>query len=74
MAMQTDIVARGQKFAEKDVKNCWRWELTEKKIEDENVGRFIRKVRVSGVAYCILCRRKINYGCRGRVSLEDHMK
>ena len=53
MAMRTDIVMRGGKFDEKDVTNCWRWEWTEKKIEDENIGRFIRKVRAPGVAYCI---------------------
>ena len=70
MAMRTDIVACGGKFTEKDVNNCWRWEWTEKKIKDENVGRFIGKVRAPGVAYCILCHRKINYRCRGRVALE----
>ena len=38
-----DIITRGKSFDEAGVKNGWRWQWAERKIDDENIGQFIRK-------------------------------
>ena len=43
MATQTDIITRGKSFDETGVNNGWRWQWAERKIDDENIGQFIRK-------------------------------
>ena len=36
-------ITRGKSFDETGVKNGWRWQWAERKIDDENIGQFIRK-------------------------------
>ena len=41
-APRTDITRRNS-FDETRVKNGWRWQWAERKIDDEHIGQFIRK-------------------------------
>ena len=43
MATRTDIITRGKSFDETEAKNGRRWQWAERKIDDENIGKFIRK-------------------------------
>ena len=76
MAARRDIVQRGDSLSkeENDLKNKWRWQWMEEKVDEERIGSFIRKVEGVGVAYCLVCRREIHYRKRGKVALTDHIK
>ena len=43
MATRTDISTRGKSFDETGMKNGWRLQWAERKIDDENIGQFILK-------------------------------
>ena len=70
------IVERGQKFDDSKATNSWRWEWAEHVVNSvtERIGEHIRKIDSSGLAFCTLCKSDLNYGPRGRVALEDHLK
>ena len=34
----------------------------------------IRKLKTSGLAYCLACCKELNYASRGFVALADHVK
>lgn len=48
------------KFLEKGLKNIWKWEWLERKVNDELIGRFIRKINFKVLAYCGPCQKDIN--------------
>ena len=57
----------------------WFWyqdirQWLKKKVEEELIGRFIRKIKTRGHAYCELCNKDINYASRGWKSLEQHLR
>jgi hypothetical protein len=56
------------------LKNVWKWEWLKKKVGEELIGRFIRKMKTRGHAYCELCNKDINYAGRGWKSLEQHLR
>eukprot|EP00745_Piridium_sociabile_P031851 TRINITY_DN52985_c0_g2_i1.p3 TRINITY_DN52985_c0_g2~~TRINITY_DN52985_c0_g2_i1.p3 ORF type:complete len:114 (+),score=21.14 TRINITY_DN52985_c0_g2_i1:261-602(+) len=75
MAHRKDIVERSKcSTLDESLKNKWRWEWTEEKVDKELIGEFIRKVEAQGIAYCLICRKEINYSKRGKVALVDHIK
>lgn len=51
----------------KDVKNKFRWDWLDQKVEDIRVGDVIRKIDEDGYVKCICCAGKklINYGTSG---------
>ena len=75
--MATKVVQReadvNTKVLVKGLKNIWKWECLEKKVNDEPVRRFIKKLNARGLAKCELCNKEINYGGRGWKNLEQHM-
>lgn len=56
--MASNVVERDfdTKLLDKGLKNVWKWEWLERKVDKELVGRFIRKINVREVAHCNLCR------------------
>jgi len=74
--MASNVVERDfdTKLLDRGLKNVWKWEWLERKVDKELVGRFIRKINVKGVAHCNLCRKDINYASRGWKSLEQHLQ
>jgi hypothetical protein len=44
----------------KGLKNSWKWEWLEKKVGDELISEFIRKINSKGLAFCERCQ-DINY-------------
>ena len=66
------IVQRGDKFDDTGVKNRWRWEWLEYKMNGENLRRYVRKLEPPGMAFCALCQKELNYSSRGRTALEVH--
>ncbi|KAH3841773.1 hypothetical protein DPMN_115253 [Dreissena polymorpha] len=70
------------KECDKSVKNKFNFKWLEKEI-DVTIGGDTRKVSLggdfvklncAGIAMCKLCHKQINYGSRGCVALEDHIK
>lgn len=51
------------------VKNKWRWDW----LDDELMQQYIRKVKVPGQAFCILCNRTLLYQSGGKRDLQRHM-
>jgi len=47
------------KTLDKGLKNVWKWEWLEKKVGEELIGRFIRKIKTRGHAYYELCNKNI---------------
>ena len=45
------------KTLENGLKNVWKWEWLEKKVGEELIGWFIRKMKTRGHAYCELCNK-----------------
>lgn len=74
VVIEIDVDNINIKVIDKGLKNVWKWEWLEWKVEDEPVRRFIRKINVRGLARCELCSKDINYGGRGWKSLEQHLK
>lgn len=66
MASCSRIVIRDfdTKKVDKGLKNVWKWEWLERKVGDELVGRFIRKIHSRGIAFSELCSKEINYATR----------
>jgi hypothetical protein len=70
--MSSRVVVDGDfntKTLDKALKNVWKWEWLEKKVWKELIGRFIRKIKTRGHAYCELCNKNINYAGRGYIFL-----
>jgi hypothetical protein len=57
-------------FDTKILDDDWR----RKKVGEELIGRFIRKIKTRGHAYCELCNKDINYASRRWKSLEQHLR
>ena len=80
--MKHDIVQRKDEIdLDKSLKkNKWKWSWLEKEVkgegeETELVGKYIRKLKEDGKAYCEACNSdNIKYGGRGWNSLESHIK
>jgi hypothetical protein len=53
----------------KGLKNSWKWEWLEKKVGDELISEFIRKINSKGLAFCERCQ-DINYGRTHGLSQE----
>jgi hypothetical protein len=72
VGMSSRVVVDGDfntKTLDKALKNVWKWEWLEKKVWEELIGRFIRKIKTRGHAYCELCNKNINYAGRGYIFL-----
>jgi hypothetical protein len=75
--MSAEVVQRGDsdvKVIDKGIKNTFKWEWLEKKVNDEFVSKYIRKINIKGVALCSVCNKRISYAGRGWKSLEQHLK
>ncbi|GBL64368.1 hypothetical protein AVEN_142835-1 [Araneus ventricosus] len=76
--IRTDIITRESaeniKDLERGIKNQWRWEWLEKKVDDIHLRESIRKLKAAGMAYCLTCQRELMYASRGSVALVDHVK
>ncbi|GBO44976.1 hypothetical protein AVEN_173335-1 [Araneus ventricosus] len=76
--IRTDIITRESaeniKDLEKGIKNQWRWEWLEKKVDGIYLRESIRKLKAGGMAYCLTCQRELMYASRGSVALVDHVK
>ena len=60
------------KELEKDVKNKWRWEWLSEVDEDGGKwGTWLKKPDISGVAFCELCGKTINYKSSGKKGLKS---
>jgi hypothetical protein len=46
---------------DKGLKNPWKWEWLERKVDDQLIGRFIRKLSSRGLAFCELFSKEVNY-------------
>jgi macrodomain Ter protein organizer (MatP/YcbG family) len=57
------------KTLDKGLKSVWKWEWLEKKVREELIDRFIRKIKIRGHAYCELCNKNINYAGRRYIFL-----
>ena len=66
------------KEVDKSVKNkfSYRWLEKAVTVKDLTVRLFedIKKINVPGQAQCRLCSKQINYGSRGFVAIQDHVK
>jgi hypothetical protein len=69
--VERDVV--DTKALDKGLKNAWKWEWSERQVNEEPVRRFIRKFDARGLARCELCNRDISYGGRGWRSIEQHI-
>jgi hypothetical protein len=45
------------KTLDKGLKSVWKWEWLEKKVGEELIGRFIRKIKTRVNAYCGVDKR-----------------
>lgn len=61
------------KKVDKGLKNTWKWEWLERKVGDELVGRFLRKLNSRGIAFCELCSKNISYSTSGWKALQQHI-
>ena len=74
MSIRGDIVSRGQVFDdESHLRNPRRWQWVDKTHDNRRRGEVIRKLKAPGMAYCVVCRKEINYSNRGVVALDDHV-
>lgn len=48
------------------VKNKWRWDW----LDSDIMQQYIRKLKFSGQAHCILCNKTLIYQCGGK---KDHL-
>ena len=71
----SDFVERHDKIDEIDtkVKNKFRWDWLETKDNNGTyLSDYIRKIKLSGVAYCLWCHNNVKYGFSGKQALADH--
>lgn len=74
MAYRTNarVALHNTSVLEKDVKNQWKWDWLDRKIDGVKIEQSIKKLDEPGKAYCKLCRKEVNYARRGWKSLEQH--
>ena len=58
------------KKIEEGVKNKWRWEWVE---NDDLLRQYIKKIKLPGQAFCILCNRTLRYQSSGKKDLQRHI-
>lgn len=58
---------------DKGLKNPWKWKLLERKVGDQLICRFIRKLSSRGLAFCELCSKEVNYASRGWKAFGQHL-
>ena len=51
------------------VKNRWRWDW----LDNALMIQYIRKLKVPGQAYCVLCQKALMYKSGGKKDLKKHM-
>lgn len=77
-AIRRDIVNRDDDCStqgiDKGVRNSWCWNWLEKQVDGVYVRDVIRKVKLPGTAYCIICNKDILYGNRGFLCISNHLK
>ena len=72
-----DYVERHDNVAEiyKSVKNKFKWAWLEEKDEDGYFySDYVRRLKVAGLAVCIMCHDNLKYGSRGKQTLRDHAR
>lgn len=76
--VRADIVTRtasvNVRMIDKGIKNPWRWEWLERKVEGIHLNECIRKLNKCGTCYCVVCGKELMYGSKGYVALERHVK
>ena len=50
-------------------KNKWRWNW----LNDEKIGPYIKKLKISGQAFCTLCNKSLMYQSCGKYDLQRHV-
>ena len=61
------------KTLEKNVKNKFKWVWLEGKDKNETFySDYLRKLKEPGVAWCLACKDKINYGSSGKNAFSKH--
>lgn len=58
---------------DKGLKNPWKWEWLERKVGDQLIGRFIRKLSSRGLAFWELFSKEVNYVSRGWKAFRQHL-
>ena len=54
-------------------KNKWKWSwLEEKDVNGDYLSAYVRKINVSGSAFCIYCNKTLVYGNTGKKDLLKH--
>ena len=54
-------------------KNKWKWSWLEEKDENgDYLSSYVRKINVSGSAFCIYCNKPLVYGNTGKKDLLKH--
>lgn len=49
----------------------WQW-LTEKDYNGDFLSRWVKKIKVVGKVWCIMCNDEVSYGSRGKGALKKH--
>ena len=73
MSRCVEIVERGEPLNDSGIRNGWRWEWCDKTIHQQRAGEFIKKLKMTGLAYYTLCETEIQYGSKGFTALSGHM-
>ena len=56
-------------------KNKWKWSWLEEKDENgDYLSTYVRKINVSGSAFCIYCNKTLVYGNAGKKDLLKHAR
>ena len=50
-------------------KNKWRWDW----LDDDKMGQYIKKLKISGQAFCTLCNKSLQYQSSGKKDLQRHV-
>ena len=61
------------KTIEASVKNKFKWDwLQQKDGNDDFLSDYVRKIPEPGIAYCLYCHQRFNYGTRGKSYVLRH--
>ncbi|GBO37155.1 hypothetical protein AVEN_114755-1 [Araneus ventricosus] len=76
--VRADIVTRSasvdMRMINKGIKNPWRWEWLEKKVESIHLNECIRKLNKCSACYCVVCGKELMYSSKGSIVLVRHVK
>ena len=65
--------SKGARKIDATCKNKWKWSWLEEKDENgDYLSSYVRKINVSGSAFCIYCNKPLVYGNTGKKDLLKH--